>query len=299
MRSVFFSLLVFSFYPAGSYSQTADYEIRLHRPAQAGERYRLSAVGHDTKSSSATSEGRAPRLNREELGVELEGVVTIVEAGARGATRAEIRIERASTVRDGRRGEFLAAGTTVTEKRSGVSQVFDVNGEPALADVAAALGLVLSETSIDNDDELFGSKARRKVGERWSVNPGRVAELFSRPSGGRRMAITARDVTGSARLARVAPCGKAACMTIEANGTVSLPAASLSPQGMQVESSTLEFAFSGVFPLDPARLRLQESASITIRFRGHRPASPDNAPMTLEATLEMRTSRSLAPLLER
>jgi len=274
----------------------ADYEIRLHRPAKAGERYRLTAVGHDTKSSTATTPGRAPRVNREALGVELEGVVTILEAGPNGARKWEIRIERAFREQEGERAELLPAGTTVTEQRRGVSQTFEVNGRAALADVALALGLVLSETSIDNDDELFGSRQRRKVGERWSVDPARVAELFSRDQGGRRMAITARDVSGSARLARVAPCGPASCMTIEASGTVSLPAASLSPQGMQVESSSIDFAFSGLFPVEASRARLQESAAITIRFRGRRPASPEHPGMALEATLEKRTSRSLAPL---
>ena len=110
------------------------------------------------------------------------------------------------------------------------------------------------------------------------------------------MAVTARDVTGSVRLTRVAPCGASTCMTIEASGTISLPAASLSPQGMQVELSEIRYIFSGVFPLDPARPRVQEYASLMIRFRGRRPASPDHAAMTLEATLEKRTSRFFAPL---
>ena len=273
-----------------------DYEIRLHRPAGAGERYRVNAVGYDTKTSTATTEGRAPRVDRQELGVELAGVVTILEAGAAGASKAEIRIERASSVPDGKPRELLPAQTTVLEQRRGVSQVFEVNGQAALAEVSEALGLVLSETSIDNDDELFGSSRRRKVGERWSVNAAGVAALFARPRGGRSMAVTARDVTGSVQLTRVAPCGAATCMTIEARGTVSLPAASLSPQGMQVELSEVRYIFSGVFPLDPARPRVQEYASVMVRFRGRRPASADNPPMTLEATLEKRTSRSLAPL---
>jgi hypothetical protein len=110
------------------------------------------------------------------------------------------------------------------------------------------------------------------------------------------MAITARDVTGSVRLERVAPCGSASCMTIEASGTISLPGASLSPQGMQVESSAIDYAFNGLFPVDPARPRLQEAARVTIRFRGRRPASADNPAMMLDASLEKRTSRSLAPL---
>jgi len=278
-----------------AHAQT-DYEIRLHRPGKAGDRYHLTAVGHDTKASTATSEGRPPRANRQELAVELEGVVTILDADAAGVSRAEIRIERATREESGKRTELLPAGTTVTELRRGVSQAFEVKGQPVLPDTGEALGLVLSETTTENDDALFGSKARRKAGERWSVNPAGVAELFARPSGGRRMAITPRDVTGSVRLDRVAPCGAASCMTIEVSGTISLPAASLSPQGMQVETSAIDYAFSGLLPVDPARPRLQESARITIRFRGRRPASPDNAPMTLEATLEKRTSRSLSPL---
>src|SRR4029078_6483698 len=105
-------------------------------------------------------------------------------------------------------------------------------GQAVLPLAGEALGLVLSETTTENDDELFGSRARRKVGERWSVNPagvagrlarpsrwgGRwsstpagVAGLFARPSAGRRMPITPRDVTGSVRLDRVAPCGAASC----------------------------------------------------------------------------------------
>jgi hypothetical protein len=258
MRSLCLALLVFTLLPDSSRGQAADYEIRLHRPGKAGERYRVTAVGRDTKTSTTTSEGRTPRLNRYELGVELEGTVTILEVAAAGVRKAEIRIERAARDENGKRAELLPAGTIVTELRRGASQVFEVKGQPLPADTGEALGLVLSETSVENDDELFGSSRRRKLGERWSVDPAGVAALFSRPSGGRRMAVTARDVTGSVRLDRI--------------------------------------AFSGLLPLDPARPRLQESARVTVRFRGRRFATADNPAMTLEASLEKRTSRSLTPL---
>ena len=296
MRGWWFAVVGLCFLPGPSDGQTADYEIKLHRPGKAGEHYRLTSVGHDTKTATTTPEGGAPRVSRQELGVELEGTVTILEVAADGVHKAEIRVRRASSEDNGKRGELLPAGSVVLEQRSGVSQIFDVDGSAALSDMAEALSLVLSETSLENDDELFGSSRRRKVGERWSVNPAGVAALFSRPKGGRSMAITARDVTGTVRLERVAPCGAATCMTVEASGTVSLPAASLSPQSMQVEASSIDYTFTGLFPLDPARPRLQEAARITIRFRGRRPASSDNPATTLEASLEKRISRSLAPL---
>ena len=97
-----------------AHAQT-DYEIRLHRPGKAGDRYHLTAVGHDTKASTATSEGRPPRANRHETAVELEGVVTLLEADAAGVSRAEIRIERATREESGKRTELLPAGTTLLE----------------------------------------------------------------------------------------------------------------------------------------------------------------------------------------
>lgn len=297
MRGACLSFLALSCLSGICHGQGADYEIRLHRPGKAGERYHLSAIGHDSKVSHLAAPGREPRSHRAEFSVELEGLVTILEVDTTGVRRAAVRIGKALRTAEGKSSELLPAGATVTELRRGSSQDFELDGRPAGAGLREGLALVLSETDGANDDELFGTAARRRVGERWPVNGARLAAFFSRPAAdGAAFAVAARHVTGQARIARLVPCGALDCLQVEGSGAIALQGSGFGPRDFKPERSSLEFVFGGLFPLDAALPPLQESSRLTIRYRGRRAAAGEQPAVTMDGTFEKRVMRSLAPV---
>jgi hypothetical protein len=116
-----------------------------------------------------------------------------------------------------------------------------------------------------SDDDTFGSSSPRKVGDSWPINKEAVAKGFS--SAG--FSVDVKDVADQTVYLRRtfdSPAGKELLIEAFMNAKNFKPAEL--PPGATIESGELKAEFSGIFPVDPARLPREsgESVEITIHM---------------------------------
>ena len=280
-------------------AQQDTYEIKLFRPSKVGDRYRLEATGSQRREALVHSaNGETRREGLETFTVELKGEVETVLVDSQGnATAASVKVISLLRVDGGRRDEILSPETRIVERRTGARQVFEIEGRAVPPQLKDVLDAVLSETNdpgAPSDDELMGTKERKKAGERWPVSREALARFVSADED-LALEVTPADIEGDGVLTGIERCGTVDCARIDI--AVSIAAA---PRGGKLplsapEKAKVEIKVSSLLPVDT---RLQERAETT-NFRmsvRRRFTNSDGSELTAEAIVEQRTERRLTPL---
>jgi hypothetical protein len=298
MRRRILLLVAASFLPALSSAQGADYEIRLTRPGKAGDRYRIEATGEQLRQVALRSGGQTIPGSSEGFKVELTGDATVLEADAKGSvTRAQVRIGTLVRVLGLRRDEMLDAGTVVTESRSGARQVFQIGGREVTPVVKDLLEVVLSETSdpdVPNDDELLGTRERKKVGESWQVNRDSLARFVSRD---RDISLDVKpgDVEGSGRFTALERVDDVQCQRIDISFTF-LGTPRVDPPPPPGASARVTVTMSNLLPVDTKLDARAQTSQLTMTYTMDAMPRPDRPAEQMVATWSQKIDRKLRPL---
>jgi hypothetical protein len=109
--------------------------------------------------------------------------------------------------------------------------------------------LPLSGSDQANDDAIFGTLKRQKVGSAWSMNSVLAADDLFKTTG---LRVSARDLTGTTRLSDLTSFNEQPAMRISGEmvmRNVTMPL----PPGVSVKSSEFRAQMSALLPVDPAR----------------------------------------------
>lgn len=268
--------------------------VRLNRPERVGDRVALRGEGTLRGTVEVRVDGAVVEQKEETLEVSLEGVATVQEVDGRAmATRTAFLVERSSGGQGSERHEILPAGTTVVAESVGGKSSFTVGGAPVAPDASQALGLVLSthEPGRPNDDDVFGTREPRRVGESWPIDARTAAEDLAKSVGG-----SAGDlrVNGATTLLGTRTESGEACLEIEGRmsvGGVRIPL----PPGFSVEEADTQVIFHGLVPADPdARHRRGGRIAMTLSVRAAG-RTPDGKAVQMSIRQERRSSVQLIP----
>jgi hypothetical protein len=270
-----------------------DYEIRLHHPQRVGSKNKVSATGRDLQEMSMWSEGRALRQEKKELSVEMDAVSTVLAVGPKGKpTRLSLQIQKLTKMDAGIQKELLARDTVVTASRAAKKTSFEVNGQAVEPDVAQALELVVSVGNPeldDTDDDLFGTRERKRVGDSWDANQAAVTRLMSDPR------MTVKDITGKATLKELIKdaSGQRLLVVFEVTGKTvpANPAPGASSQG-----GTIVMKGTAEFPLDPSLPRVKETAEMNLTARMTGKQNPNGPEVERRMTLKRSTTANITPV---
>ena len=296
MRALAFSLAVL-FLAGPSFAQP-DYEIKLARPGKKGDRYRIEASGEQLRQVALRSGGQTIPGSSEGFKVELAGEATVLEADAQGnVTRAQVRVSTLARVVGLRRDEMLDAGTLVTESRAGARQRFQIDGRDTTPLIKDLLEVVLSETSDPNapsDDELMGTRERKKVGERWTVDRERLAGFLSQDKD-INLDVKPSDVEGGGTLTAIERIDGLECLRVDVafrfTGTPRV-----GPGAPPGAAASIGVTISSLLPVDTARDALAESAQLSMTYTIDAMRREGRPPEQLVATWTQRNSRKLRPI---
>lgn len=299
MRGLWLLLPVSFFFSSLSYGQETDYEVKLFRPSKAGDRYKISATGHQIREVALRSgTGETLKNQREMFSVEMAGAVEVLEVDPKGnVTRASITMDKLIRIDGNQRDELVSPGTKVIERRVGARQDFQVEGRALTPELKDALDVALSETNdpgAPSDDELMGTPGRRKVGERWQVNRDRLAGFFSQDTD-IDLAVTPADIEGSGAITALTKAGEVDCMRVDV-GVVILGAPRHGKLPPGFEKARIEVTLSALLPLDPKLDSLGESTQLTMSLAAPAGAPREGrAPDQIITTWEQRSDRKLQP----
>lgn len=157
-----------------------EYEIRLNRPTKVGEKYRLSTSGHDLTRTVVLVGNNPVQQQLEDFSVELVSSITVLESNPRGEIlKFALDIEKCVIKVGGVSKPLLPPGSVVIGVRESNRTVFKMNEAPVDSMAARALDMVAPFAASDvNDDDIFGTRDRKRVGDTWDINTEVAAKSF-------------------------------------------------------------------------------------------------------------------------
>lgn len=283
-----YRVLIFTIvFLAGSPVFAQDYEIRLESAVKEGDKYEVNVSGELSEQMTSSSQGQVLGDKQSSFSATFEGTTTVLKVDELQRT-AELKllVSKCHKRMNGNTTdeEVLAKGTQVVMRRSDSNTEFLVDGKVVPKDIEKVLGVLFSlPQSKATDDDIFGTKDRKKVGDSWAMNSAKAANEL--PSAG--LKADATDIKGSTKIEKVVTVHGTKCLRLSGKMEINKITPEL-PAGMIVEMSNVSTSFSGDFPIDSRIGRLVSKSTMKITFV----AKGKPAPGAPEITLSMKHSKS-------
>jgi hypothetical protein len=180
---------------------------------------------------------------------------------------------------------LVPKGSVITASWDGREQAFEMAGgalEPDTEESLKLLDLLTDDPDGPTDDEVFGTKERKKVGDRWEGNSELMAKDLAR------LGLTAKkeDLKSSVTLEKVVTLGKTECLQLSGLITCDKFAPPLPPE-FSVDKSMLKMNFAGKIPTAASLvLPAEDSADMTITLTARGKPDPNAEEVVLQITNE-------------
>jgi hypothetical protein len=266
-----FALLLTS---AAAPAADAPYAIKIDRPAKVGDAYVTHIVVESSRITTYTL-ASGPRRDEEILAGDLTARVDVREVDPTGSEKTlTLTVQKFTIGADHK--QAVASGQIIEVARSATGVTVNLQGGASLdADARQILGLIYDRLNVSNvsDDDVFGSKTPRQVGDSWPVN----AVLAAKQASGADITLQAADVTGQSTLKALATVDGIPALRLAT--TMTIHNAAPRYKGATVEKSDVKADMNVVVPVDPS-LRTLESEStlqttVTLKLAGDTPTQVD------------------------
>jgi hypothetical protein len=240
---------VFAFALAAS---AQEYEIKMTRAQKVGDKYDVTAKSVSSTKAKITVDGKVEEKSQD-VAIDLAGEVTVVQVDAKtkDQSRIKMKVKSANLVQGTAAAEpFLKAGDEVEVWHEGKEKVVTVNGNTADEELSSYLEPILSvhQDGDPSDDDVYGSKEKKKVGDTWPINK----ELLAKEIAASGMPLLADGIAGLTKLVSVGKKDGVDCMKVEADITVKLNIPPPVP-GLKVSKGEVNVKQSGNFPIDTTK----------------------------------------------
>ncbi|MCL2648457.1 MAG: hypothetical protein FWD61_15850 [Phycisphaerales bacterium] len=253
-----------------------SYPIQLGRSGEVGDVYDTHITLEQTGTVTTTSAQSEPRERSLAMKADLQGRVKMLEKNA-DSSLLELTVKKFV---DETGENLIDANKVIDIKRSATQSSFSAKDGGELSEKVKNLLNQLyppeqgkgEAKSGASDDDVFGSKTPRKVGESWPINSEAAAKMLARSD----VTVDPKDVTGKMTLKGVETInggngkrGKA----LRIVGTIDVAnfKSSCVPSGVNVDSVG-KMQLSGLYPVDaspsPAELETIVDATIVMNLGG-------------------------------
>jgi len=239
-----------------------DYAIKLQHPLTVGQRFEYRATADESMERSMISEQRTLKTEKEELKVELESVATILEVDAKGRSLKESH-QIVKLLEGTNQTPLLAAGTIVVASRSGKKAVFNIAGtSPPNAVINALVTVIDIASGGPTDDELFGTKERKKVGDSWPLDEALASREAKEKFAG--LGMSMESMKGMTTLQSVSHEGGTDVIHVASDVTATMVSNSKGP--FALVKGNIKAYFSGAFPEDITKHVSKSGTKMTASF---------------------------------
>jgi hypothetical protein len=265
-----------------------DYAIKLTRPEKAGNEFRIAAVTSQTIASMAKTPGKADEQRTDTATVTLDAAVKVLEVDKNGTpSKITLTVDKLTVKKnEAAAAELLVKGTVVTASVKDGASVFEVEGKAVTPEKAMALAMVVTlGEGQAADDETFGTKDRKKVGDQWPIN----AELASKEMAKKGMGVAKEDLTGTVKLEGAVKVGAVECLDIRAR-MVGKKFSTPPAPGFKTQDGSIEVAFAAKLPVDPAARSLEQSMDMTAKTVATGKLDPQGPDVTIDSTIKISST---------
>lgn len=264
------------------------YPINLDAPDRVGLRYHLVASSTQRQTVTTTVHGQYAQTTTDEYSVELVADVSTEAVEKNVATRKRFIILNSKITQSAVSRPLLPEGTVVVASIANDKTVFHSNEKLLDEQTTTWLrSLILLHTGGVGDDEMFGTKTPKAVGESWSLNTDEIKKLL------KEMGAPSETVkiSGTGMLERVEGNHVFVRSSVNVND-VMLPM----PENFTAENGNFVTEYFGKIPLkegDPTR---EVSGRMHLAARGIRKGDP--GPIRLEFVMDSQSQYEVRPIAE-
>jgi hypothetical protein len=250
--------------PADGANPSQTYRIQLTRVMRPGQRYAYSADATVVDSATGKLSGSTKTLKPRTVSVHFEGEMEVLAVNVYGEpTKARFLVHECSARAMKDRITVFKRGTVVTAEATKYKTKLspDRGGLSIEEDMMARSVLSLPKEDGITDDDLFGTRARQKVGGAWAVNPDKLVKSFA-AQGSR---VQRNNVSGTVRLKGVEYVDGIPCLRINGRAQIAeftVPQEDV-PDGTRVKQARSEIKFTRLSPIDPSKYSVLDSYSTT------------------------------------
>jgi hypothetical protein len=266
--------------------ETKEYDVRLLRPASAGDSYRMEATCRQTEKMKVIRGGQEVKSKIIEFSLDLEAGVSIQEVSKTGSvTKFCLSVTRFVKTQGEAKTAVVPKDAVVVGYVDDNGYGFTVNGKPVDPETQQALCAViqLGKGGRWSDDEVYDLKEPQKIGKSWKINSAIAARNLAKTG----LSTQADQISGTATLEQVAEIEGTPCLKVRGEMFIKGMSAPSIPD-FKVESAEMRMAYSATFPVDISKGRIQESQEMkmTCSMRGNPEA---NGPGVLVQSTAERT----------
>jgi TonB family protein len=265
-----------------------NYDIRLTRSFKVGDKHHYTATGSQLQRAEVTAGSRVLRTSEEKFTYELSAEVTILETDGHGHITSEsLVISNFKLLNDGTTSTPLPQGAVVVAAVEGDKTVFKVNGKPVDTDAAKVLSAAVTLfTGGPDDDEILGTRSRKRIGENWPINVD-AASAFLKEIGAQ---AKKEDIKGTMTLEGVRD------NHLHISGAMAVKPVEMSlPSEFKAETGEFRGEFSGRFPMKESNGSLQQAVKAHITMVGVRQAIKDQPEMRMKVAFESTIEDEIKP----
>lgn len=289
MRFVFVSIfaMALALTTASARAEAIDYEVKLVRVPKVGQKYGLTADAAMTRRTAYTVGGQPAGVVNDGFAIRLEGTVEVLEVNKDGEeAKSACTLSKCVRITAEGEAELLPAGRIVTATGGKTDTTFAVDKGELSPEAIATLDLVLRLGEDDgyNDDRIYGTTKRQRVGGTWELD----AKAASEEAKADDVKFESSDITGSMKLDAVEKVDDVECLKISGDTTIKSFAVA-PPEGMTFDRASLKARYSGFYPVDVAAggpLREQMSVTHNAVFRGK---DDEGKEMVVKSTVQRAT----------
>ena len=288
MRHLPFLFITFLAVAVSASVAAQDYAIKLTRLTKAGAKYRLDARGSLREQQTIVSGGKTNQAVRANS-IMFSGLARVLETDAGGhEIKSAITIEKCVKTTGQSELDLLPAGKTLIATSTNGQTAFALaDGSTLLPRDADLLRLVIPIYNGGTDeDSLFGSVEQRRPGSLWPINAAAVARDMQQ----RKMALKQEDVHGATKFVGVTNAAGREYLELRTEMQIINVAPPLPPATRMIRSE-VSASFGGLFPVDPTRGRLSDSARWTIRLAFEGPVGPKKLETAVDSVEERESER--------
>ena len=257
-----------------------DYEINLTRPVKVGQKYEMDVSVEMSEQITTSSQGRVQTEEKTSYTATFAGTITVLKIDdLKRESELEAFVAKCRKKIKGNDTEedVLPKGTQVVVRLRNSKMEFLVDGKIASKETAEVLGDFFSlSKSRGTDNDIFGTKDRKQVGDHWPLNS--IAAANAAPRG---IKVDAKNIKGNTKIEKVVMVHGTKCLQINNSFEMSKFTMPSFPKWMVIEKANISASGSGAFPVDTSIRRLSQKVKMTVTITAKGKPTADAPEMTL------------------
>jgi hypothetical protein len=236
------------------------YPIHFSPRVVEGEKFKVTVTGNATGKTTAGDQV----INSMDYRASFDGTAEILQVDSKHQpVRIALTVSKLSKTDATGTADLLPAGTVVIvdgAKEPGFERKDGPLDEPALEVIKLLFSAKKPEEA--GDDDIFGPKEPKAVGDQWSMNvAGAIDSLKDKG-----LVVVEGHMSGGASLAGIDKFDGVACENIHAQLKADSFAPKEIPPGAQMGQSSIQATFNGCFPMQESMHSFKDSMEMTVRL---------------------------------